>query len=365
MTSKVINALDNKGNSALYYCHDEHYEQGWIFGQDIMKQLISDERFCAVDFPLMPTYGGGQDPLHLPGRKVLALLKRNLALPKRQAAKKLRATVNSIREGCSLLHMVCDGILIEPTRCVVEIHAALTGEHVASLPASGDEVVGSLESKLNLSKKRVKHGPVKFVNSKGAVLEHSDMIETINAKSPSPRTARSSEEGGHPVQVYTATVRSDDSGSIAASLVRLIRSHPEFKRINHVACEDERGGFGNQSSHHVQRETCLRAVLRKVHNPARAKVVQELLKRHPSGDRSRDFQVTDADVLAALAEDNGYPSKIVEDIRKRGQEPPPLKKPAAGAKSAMKRPARKSSKVKPSIAKKPAGTRMARATGKR
>ena len=118
--------------------------------------------------------------------------------------------------------------------------------------------------------------------------------------------------------------------------------------------EDDRGGFGNAMSHQLHAGTCLSAVLRKVHSPARAKVVEELLKRHPSGDKSRDVQVTDGDVLAAIAEDNGYPASIVERIRERSEEPLVCKKPATRAAP------QKGVKRKSSVAKKPAAAKVAR-----
>eukprot|EP00931_Biecheleriopsis_adriatica_P101353 TRINITY_DN76507_c0_g1_i1.p1 TRINITY_DN76507_c0_g1~~TRINITY_DN76507_c0_g1_i1.p1 ORF type:complete len:504 (+),score=101.48 TRINITY_DN76507_c0_g1_i1:63-1574(+) len=373
VTSEVINALDNKGNSALYYCHSEHYQAGWSFDRCTMEELISDTRFCAVDFPVIPSYGGGQEALDLPGGKVLSLLKRNLALPATPKTHKLRSTINSTRQGCSILHMICDEILIERDKCTVEIHAALTGKWVATLKVGGDETVMDLKMQKMMFGEKTTRGkfdfdtPTKFVNSKGAVLEEGDKIETINSKDPaqqsasakrSPSTSSGDGNNNKAMQVFTAIVSCDSTNAVPASLVKIIRSHPEFKCINHVAEGDDRGGFGNETSHQIQRETCLEAVLRKVHSPARAKVVEELLKKHPSGDVSLDIHVTDGNALAALAEDNGYPANIVASIRQRGEASLPapalMKRPAAASRKVTPRPVQKGVKVKGSITKKPA-----------
>jgi len=267
--------------------------------------------------------------------------------------------------------MVCDDMLMEPSQCTVEIHAALNGKCIASLKVDGETTVGSLRSKMVMSIDKASQklnldSPTKFMNQKGVLLDEDDKVEAINSKrlSQQPSSGHAM-DGGKAVQVFTVAVLSEDKSSAAASAVKLIRSHSEFKCINHVAQGDDRGGCGNRRSHQIQQGTCLLAVLRKVHSPARAMVVQELLKRHPF-DRSRDVQVSEGDSLAALAEDNGYPASIVASIKRRGEEVPRLvaKKPATARASArVRQPAHNPRKVKASITKKPA--RSTRDAGKR
>lgn len=261
VTENVLNALDDKGNSALFYCHREHYQAGWMFNQPGMLMLLEDPRFVALDFPVIPAYGGGVTPLNLHTKLVEAVLKRNIGLNGSRGAKKLQQTVNSTRDGVSMLHMACDEILVQ--------------------------------------------------------------------------------------------------GVAPPSLIRLIRSHPEFQAINHIAEPDERGGAGNTRAHHIRKESCVAAALRKDYSKKRAKVVEAVLERHPSKNKSRDFRLKPDRSLAGMAQesldageprkgmskDNGWRARILSFMARRAVEdadvggPRRTMKTARGARSMLKRPA--------------------------
>lgn len=258
VTDAVLNALDNRGNSALFYCHSEHYQSGWSFNRHHLLNLLDDKRFVAVDFPLLPAYGGGVQSLDLPVKAVEALLKRNIASTGLIFAN-LRQTVNTTRGGVTLLHMVCDEILVD--------------------------------------------------------------------------------------------------GIAPPTLISLIRSHPEFQGINHIAQPQSinpNGGSEKSNSHNIGKESCVAAVLRKSYNKKRVKVVEALLSRHSSGDRSRDFRSKPDRKLTSMAQDsldkeakvkdNGFRARIVAIMARRAVEdasPPQaksaLQRPAKGAAASTKR----------------------------
>lgn len=234
VTESVLNALDSKGNSALFYCHREHYQSGWTFNRHRMLNLLEDSRFLPVDFPVISAYGGGIEKLALPSKAVEALVKRNAAL-KGAANAAVRQTVNSTRSGVSLLHMVCDEILLD---------------------------------------------------------------------------------------------------SIASpALISSIRNHPDFENINHVAQPDvanRSGGAGNSKSHHLERESCVAAVLRKSYNKKRARIVEAVMARSSRGKKGRHFHLKPDKSLTGMAQDsldkeakvkdNGFRARIVALMAKRAVE---------------------------------------------
>mmetsp|Transcript_71954 Transcript_71954/g.112660 ORF Transcript_71954/g.112660 Transcript_71954/m.112660 type:complete len:383 (-) Transcript_71954:143-1291(-) len=232
VTEKVLNGLDDKGNSALFYCHSEHFQAGWSFHRSSMLALLDDTRFLALDFPLIPAYGGGVTPLSLPARKVENIVKRSQAC-KRLNAAKLKKTINSTRDGVSILHMVCDEVLVE--------------------------------------------------------------------------------------------------GVPPASLIKAIRSHSQFRLINHIAdFDNSRGGTGNSRTHQIRKESCVAAALRKTHTAKRAKLVEALLERHPSRDHSLDFRLKPGKSLAGMAQDSldgmkqekfsGFRARMISMMAKRAMQ---------------------------------------------
>ncbi|CAE8639509.1 unnamed protein product [Polarella glacialis] len=211
VTQSVINALDNKGNSALFYCHVGHYQAGCKSDSSALRSLLADPRFLCLEFPRFGVPDSFWD-----ARKVEVLIRRNMALSSRAAhAKKSKAMVNSNHGGCSLLHNICDESLLR--------------------------------------------------------------------------------------------------GTAPVSLIRLLRSHPEFRAINHVAS----GGLRFPSSDHIYVPTCVAAVLFKSYTIARAKLVEALLEPHASGDESRDFRIRKWHSLAEIAKTSGYPRKIISLITAR------------------------------------------------
>lgn len=147
VSEKVLNGFDDKGNSALFYCHAEHYQSGWSHHRSCMLMLLDDVRFLALDFPLIPAYEGGVMSLGLPAKKIEAVVKRSGACTRINAVK-LKKTVNSTRFGVSILHMVCDDILVDGVPPVSLIRAIRAHpefrsiNHVAN-PDHSRESVGS------------------------------------------------------------------------------------------------------------------------------------------------------------------------------------------------------------------------------
>lgn len=265
VTAKVLNTLDNKGRSALWYCHDEHYQAGFNLAHECIEDLVSDKRFCCLDFPLFQGFGGGFLEFDLPAKKAEALVRRNIALdPRLPYAKRVKNTVNAGYFGVSFLHSVCEELIVK-------------------------------------------------------------------------------------------------GGTAPKSLIRLIRSHPQFKDINRIAKHKD---DTDDMYEGLESSSCVAAVLRKPFSPARAEVVKALLEPHPSGDARRNFKARASEDLPALASSNGYPAAIVALLasQKKGQarsakakakakaKARPKAKSAASPKQAMKRKAQ--SKGKASAAKR-------------
>merc|ERR1712176_80770 len=111
------------------------------------------------------------------------------------------------------------------------------------------------------------------------------------------------------------------------ALIRLIRSHPDFHAINHVAKPDGRGGMHPRD---IKKESCVAVALRNRYTKKLEKIVEALLERHPSGDHHLDFHLKPDKSLTGMAQDSlegtkedkfsGFRARVISLMARRATE---------------------------------------------